>query len=180
MQHNKMSCSVPYLCMQDDLDCQNEYDEEVMTDNMKSTKQPLHVGRKPTKRQRIEDTENALLEKAITVMQQSSLHLEETSDSAELFGRSVAAELRMLNPQSQRWAKVQMQNILYSAALSETSPTFPQPGPSFRQPSTDPLYQHQSLYQQNQGPAHSHHASPHTPSSSQTPSISALELKRIV
>lgn len=37
-----------------------------------------------------------------------------TEDGFELFGRYVATELRELNPHSQRLAKLQIQNVLYS------------------------------------------------------------------
>ena len=58
---------------------------------------------------------------------------EGTMDSAQLFGRYVASELKALNPQSQRWVKLQIQNTLYNAAQSEANA-------SFSQPVVDPLY----------------------------------------
>ena len=112
------------LIMQDDLDCQEvsmDEDDETPNENIKSTKQPLQVGKKPKKHQKLECAENALLEKAITCVEQATIHSEETLDSAELFGRYIASELKVLNTQSQRWVKLQIQNMLYNAALSETS-----------------------------------------------------------
>ena len=41
-------------------------------------------------------------------------------DGFDFFGRYIASELRSLsNPQSQRWAKLQIQRVLYDAAQTE-------------------------------------------------------------
>ena len=81
-----------------------------------STKQPTKQGRKPTKRQKTEAAENNLIQKAIVCMDKASHVPQQTEDGCELFGRYVASEVRAIsNPQSQRWAKLQIQTVLFNA-----------------------------------------------------------------
>ena len=56
-------------------------------------------------------------------------------DSAELFGRYVASELRALDSQSQRWVKLQIQNTLFTATQPNKCMPFSHPTMS---PSTRP------------------------------------------
>ena len=89
-----------------------------------STKQPIEgKGKKPlSKRQKLEITENELLKKAIDCLDKTAGEPASTPDGFEFFGRYIATELRaIVNPHAQRWAKLQMQNILFTAA-SDTSP----------------------------------------------------------
>ena len=94
--------------MQDDSECPKVIldDDEMPIEHVKSTKQPTQGAKKPAKRARLENTENDLLEKAIKCIDQATVDSEVTVDSAELFSRYVASELRALNPQSQRWVKL--------------------------------------------------------------------------
>ena len=94
-----------------------------------STKQPTQQGKKRlTKRQKTETTEDDLLKKAIQCLDQSSGGTVKNDDRLELFGRYIATELRaILNTQAQRWAKLQIQSILFSAAQSQPSPAFSRP-----------------------------------------------------
>ena len=122
--------------MQDDSECPEVIldDDEMPIEHAKSTKQPTQGAKKPAKRARLENTENDLLEKAIKCIDQATVGSEVTVDSAELFGRYVASELRAMNPQSQRWVKLQIKKTLFNAAQSETSVPF-------SQPTMDPFYQ---------------------------------------
>ena len=133
-------------------------DDEMPIEHVKSTKQPTEGAEKLTKRARLENTENDLLEKAIKCIDQETVDSEVTVDSAELFGRYVASELRALKPQSQRWAKLQIQNTPFNAAQAEASVPF-------SQPTMDPFYQPYP------GPRQSHSPT-HTPSSTTIPSDS--------
>ena len=150
--------SINFL-MQEDSECTDMIldDDEVPIEYVKSTKKPTQGVKKPAKRARLENNENDILEKAIKCIDQATLS-EVAVDSVELFGRYVASELRALNPQSQRWAKLQIQKTLFNAAQSETSVPFSQPtmGP---------------LYQTYPGP-HQSHSFIHSPSSIPNPSIS--------
>lgn len=71
----------------------------------------------------MEATENDLIKKAITCMDKATASSSKSEeDGFEIFGRYVASELRgITNAQSQRWAKLQIQNILYSVQV-EPSP----------------------------------------------------------
>ena len=147
--------SITFL-MQEDSECTEMIldDDEVPIEYVKSTKKPTQGVKKPAKRALLENKENDILEKAIKCIDQANLS-EVAVDSVELFGRYVASELRALNPQSQRWAKLQkIQKTLFNAAQSETI-----------QPTMGPLYQ---TYP---GP-HQSHSFIHSPSSTPTPSIS--------
>ena len=75
-----------------------------------------------------------------------------------MFGRYVASELRALNPQRQRWVKLQIQNTLFNAAQCETGVPFPHPTMDY-------------FYQPYPAPRQSH-SSMHMPSSNRTGSIS--------
>ena len=52
---------------------------------------------------------NDILEKAIKCIDQTTAHSEVTKDSAELFGKYIASELRILTPDGQHWV-----NALFS------------------------------------------------------------------
>ena len=85
-----------------------------------STKQPTKTGRKPTKRQRTEAVENDLLLKAIDCMDKTSQPMQDHGDGFDKFGQYIASELRDIsNPQAQRWAKLQIQTVIFNAQ-SET------------------------------------------------------------
>ena len=85
-----------------------------------STKQPTQQAKKHvSKRQKIEASENDLIKRAIQCLDQPT----QSADGFELFGQYIATELRaILNPQAQRWAKLQIQNILFNAAQLESMP----------------------------------------------------------
>ena len=149
------------IILQDDSECQEivlDDEDETLREPESSTKQPLQQGgKKPTKRQRLESIENDLLKKAIKCIDETTTGSEKM-DSVELFGQYVASELRALNNHSQRWVKLQVQNILFNAAQSET-------GVSFPQPSMDPFSQPFSSPRQ-------FYSSTCTPNLARTPSIS--------
>ena len=128
-------------------------DDEMPIEHVKSTKQPTEGEKKKKKRAWLENTENYLLEKAIKCIDQATADSEVTMDS-----RYVASELRALKPQSQKWAKLQIQNTPFNAAQAETSVPF-------SQLTMDPFYQPYP------GPCQSH-SSTHTPSSTPIPSVS--------
>ena len=117
------------------------------------------VGKKPTKRQRIESAENDLLQKAIDCMDRSAVETETELDGFDFFGRYIASELRSLsNPQSQRWAKLQIQRVLYDAAQTEAGVP----------PSQSPMGPYQSPFSLLFQP----HPFPQAPSSTRNLSIS--------
>ena len=106
----------------------------------KSTKQPTQQVKKPTKRQKVVDAENDLLKKAIECMDRTTGKTGTSADGFEHFGRYVSTELRtelraITTPQGQRWAKLQIQNVLYNAAQSDAVPPYSQP-PMDRTPTT--------------------------------------------
>ena len=83
-----------------------------------------------TKRQKVEAAENLLITKAIACMDKVSTS-EGKDDSFELFGRYVASELRTIaSTSAQRWAKLQIQNVLYNAQV-EHSPQPMEPLPIY-------------------------------------------------
>lgn len=89
-----------------------------------STKLPTKQGKRSTKRQRIGSAENELISKAISCMDRAVGG--STNDSFELFGRYVASEVRAItSPQTQRWVKLQIQNILFSAQSAVSTPSQP-------------------------------------------------------
>ena len=151
--------------MQDDSEVIQDDGDETPTETVNSTKQPLDIPKKATKRQRLATMEDELLEKAIKCIDQSTADSKGMLDSAELFGKYVASELRALKLEGQRWVKLQIQNTLFIAAQSENDVPFPQPGPMA------PFYQ---PYAGTPGRQYhpSEHAHVHTPSSSSTPSTS--------
>jgi len=117
--------------------------QEIILDEMPV--QHTSFTKQPTKTTKIRDW---AVKKAIKCMDQATADGEGTMDSVELFGRYVASELRVLNPQSKTWAKLQIQNSLFDAAQYEMSAPFPHSA-------MDPLY---SSY-----PAcHQSHSSIHT------------------
>ena len=102
-----------------------------------STKQPTKQEKKPTKCQQMEAAEGDLIQRAITCMDKAIGKRSTAADGYELFGRYVADELRTLpSPQTQRWAKLQIQQILYNVAEVTTQP---QPVSSYLQPRMDAL-----------------------------------------
>ena len=108
----------------------------------KSTKQPTQQVKKPTKRQKVVDAENDLLKKAIECMDRTTGETGTSADGFEHFGRYVATELRAItNPQGQRWAKLQIQNVLYNAAQSDAVPPHSQPPMDTHYPFYYPAFQ---------------------------------------
>ena len=108
-------------CILDDDD-----DEDVAP--IVSTKQPTKQGRKPSKRQKTEAAETELLHQAIRCMEKSSASNPEPvkADGLDLFGQYVTSELQAIsNPQAQRWAKLQIQTILYESQLEPSTPFQP-------------------------------------------------------
>lgn len=86
----------------------------------KSTKKPIvkqgQAGKPLTKRQKLEAEENTLIKKAIDIMDKATATADQKEDGFEFFGRYVASELRTIpSSRAQQWAKLQIQNILYSA-----------------------------------------------------------------
>ena len=117
--------------MQDETECEESTtclddsdDTSVDFAFVKSTKEPTQTGKRQSSRcQKLESAENQLLDKAIkcldhAVTATSASTTSESADSSEWFGRYVAAELRALPPQIQRWAKLQIQQILLNASTS--------------------------------------------------------------
>ena len=98
---------------------------------LKSTKRPLKQEKKLNKRQKAEAGEDELIKKAIECMDKATGS--STEDGLDLFGRYVTTELwAVRNVSAQRWAKLQIQNILYGAhgdvqqpMPSNTSPFLP-------------------------------------------------------
>ena len=106
-----------------------EVEEQEVT-QVASTKQPTRPQKRLTKRQRVEEAETQLIKKAITCIDKVKDANVSTEDGNDLFGRYVTTELKALpSPQAQRWAKLQIQNILYSVQADVT----PQPQPPFYQ-----------------------------------------------
>ena len=70
---------------------------------------------KQSKKRQLEKAENDLLAKAVKCLDYIASTPADTADGAELFGRYVASEMRMLNPPSQQWVKLQIQKILFNA-----------------------------------------------------------------
>ena len=96
----------------------NSYEEEDCdtVSETKSTKKPIakpDQGKPRTKRQKMEAEESQLIKKAIACMDKATGESKE--DGFEFFGRYVASELRTIaSSHAQRWAKLQIQNILYN------------------------------------------------------------------
>lgn len=94
-----------------------DIDNDVAVEQVvKSIKEPTRVG-KQSKKCQLEKAENELLAKAVKCLDQvaTTSGPADTADGAELFGRYVASEMRMLDPPSQRWVKLQIQQILFHA-----------------------------------------------------------------
>ena len=105
-------------------------DEEVLDEETSmpcSTKRPItDKGPKETKRQKRENQEQALLQKAITCMETASASTSSTvRDADTVFGEYIASELRALqNTEMKRWLKHRIQSLIFS-----TTSTFPSATP---------------------------------------------------
>lgn len=98
--------------------------DEMPVEAITSTIQPTRSG-KPAKRQKLQDAEGELLEKAIKCLDHATATQTPPNsvDSLECFGQYVASELRALDPRSQRWAKFQFQSILLNVSSQCDSST---------------------------------------------------------
>ena len=128
--------------MQDETECEDaticlDDSDEMSVNFVKSTKKPIQSG----KRNKLESAENQLLDKAIKYLDHamtatSDTTTSELADSSEWYGRYMAAELQALHPQIQRWAKLQIQQILLNASASSQ----PDSNSQFTRATIDPFY----------------------------------------
>ena len=94
----------------------DDTDEDTAVENVvKSTKKPTQIG-KQSKRLKLENSDNELLEKAVKCLDHVTATPANFADGADLFGQYVASELRMLDPRSQAWVKLQIQQILFNVS----------------------------------------------------------------
>ena len=103
--------------------------------NVRSTKHPTSIPQstKLSKQQQKEQREDQLMEKAIITYLDSATTpvTDSTIDEYKLFGKHVAAELKSTkNVDARRWAKLQIQTIIFNAQTGmthSTAPTFAYP-----------------------------------------------------
>ena len=120
-----------------------ELEEEETQLPQKSTKRPLNQEKKINKRQKTEAKEDELIKKAIECMDKAAST--STEDGLDLFGRYVTMELRAIkNVHAQRWAKLQIQNILYGAHCDVQQPMPSNPGPYQFMPSYQTQFRSQT------------------------------------
>ena len=119
-----------------------------MVPETRSTKKPIakaDKGKPLTKRQKMEAEECQLIKKAIACMDKATGDNKE--DVFELFGRYVASELRTIaSSHAQRWAKLQIQNILFNA---QNEPGIPLHGSGIPPPHGSGILPHGSAYSMN-------------------------------